>query len=113
MAKVSATYGGFLNAETTKEAGLVGEKLLIKSADEFKFDDGSRKIVVEFDGDGYKLALNVTNANILAEAFGDESTAWEGEEVTLAIEKVKFGKKMVPGVRVKPLNPQVKPETVG
>lgn len=104
MAKVSATYGGFLNAEKTKEAGLVGKKLTILAADSFKFDDGSSKIVIEFEGDGYKLALNVTNANTLAAAFGDESDEWAGEEVKLNVEKVQMGGKKVDGVRIVPLN---------
>lgn len=104
MAKVSATYGGFLNAETVREAELEGKALTINSADGYKFDDGSSKIVLELGDDNYKLALNVTNANALSSAFGDESTEWVDEEVELHVEKVKFGKKTVNGVRVKPLN---------
>ena len=104
MAKVSATYGGFLNAETVKDAEIEGVALTINSADGYKFDDGSSKIVLELGDDGYKLALNVTNANALSKAFGDESTDWVDQEIELHVQDVKFGKKTVKGVRVKPLN---------
>jgi len=54
----------------------------------------------EFEQD---LVLNVTNANTLIEAFGDESAAWTGQQVQMYATKVQFGAEMVDAIRLTPV----------
>jgi hypothetical protein len=49
------------------------------------------------------LIVNKTNAAILAEAFGEETSAWTKKVITLASEMVPFKGRLVNGIRVKPV----------
>jgi hypothetical protein len=117
MARVSSTYGGYLNVEKVTDAGLVGKTMDILETGPAKFDDGKRSIVVVIAEEGdedntYDLSLNVTNAGSLAEAFGDESNDWPGKQLTLKIEPTNMGKKKTKGIRVYPVKP-LKADKVG
>ena len=67
-----------------------------------KVGDDTKPIMkfYEFEQD---LVLNVTNANTLIEAFGDESTAWAGQQVQMYATKVQFGAEMVDAIRLTPV----------
>jgi len=67
-----------------------------------KVGDDTKPIMkfYEFEQD---LVLNVTNANTLIEAFGDESAGWTGQQVQMYATKVQFGAEMVDAIRLTPV----------
>lgn len=59
------------------------------------------KLVVYFAGKKKGLALNKTNANMIAEIAGtDETDNWRGVKITLYGAKVEYQGKRVDGIRV-------------
>lgn len=59
------------------------------------------KPIVYFEGKQKGLALNKTNANNIAAAYGDETNDWIGGEVELYEAMVDYQGKTVPAVRVR------------
>ena len=71
--------------------------------------DKETKPVVYFNGRQKGLVLNKTNANVIAEAYGDETTNWEGKPVEVFPTQVQFKGKLVDGIRVR-IQPEAQPE---
>jgi hypothetical protein len=65
--------------------------------------NGDQKPVLYFQGTNKGLVLNVTNGNIIAEKFGDETNSWKGEKIILYEAMVEFKGKMGPAIRVRHL----------
>jgi len=61
---------------------------------------GDHKPIVYFRGKDRGLVLNKTNANTIAEAFGQETDQWVGATITLFEARVEFQGKRVPAIRV-------------
>ncbi len=59
------------------------------------------KPVLYFDGGPKGLVLNKTNAQAIAEDYGDDTEAWAGREIVLFIQKVTFQGKLTPAIRVR------------
>ncbi len=59
------------------------------------------KPVLYFDGGQKGLVLNKTNAQAIAEDYGDDTEAWTGREIVLFIQKVTFQGKLTPAIRVR------------
>ena len=68
-----------------------------------------KKPCVFFEGKEKGLALNVTNANTIADAYGDETDDWEGQEIILYSTKVEYRGKRVDGIRIDVPEPEKKP----
>ena len=47
------------------------------------------------------MALNKTNALVIAAAYGEETNAWKGQKITLFATRVPFGGKLVDAIRVR------------
>ncbi len=62
------------------------------------------KPVLYFDGGQKGLVLNKTNAQAIAEDYGDDTEAWAGREIVLFIQKVTFQGKLTPAIRVRVKN---------
>ncbi len=62
------------------------------------------KPVLYFDGGQKGLVLNKTNAQAIAEDYGDDTEAWAGREIVLFIQKVTFQGKLTPAIRVRVQN---------
>ena len=58
------------------------------------------KPVLYFDGGQKGLVLNKTNAQAIADDYGDDTEAWAGREIVLFIQKVTFQGKLTPAIRV-------------
>lgn len=99
MTSINDVFG---SNETLKAADLQGREfsLVIATASPRNFDDGA-KIVLEFQNAEKKLICNWTNAQTIAEMFGDEIEGWVGRQVVLYPTKVPFQGKMVDAIRVK------------
>lgn len=68
-----------------------------------------RKFVLYFVGLDKGMVLNQTNAGIVKDALGKNSTKWVGADVGLYVEQVPFGNKRVPGLRLKVLSKPTAP----
>jgi hypothetical protein len=81
-----------------------GRELRLRIADvamEAVGEDGDEKPTLIFDGQKQALVLNKTNAEVLVEAFGDDSDTWVGREVLLFPTQTRYGGKKVPCLRLK------------
>jgi len=64
-------------------------------------DTEDNKPVVYFVGHKKGLVLNKTNAGVIADLYGPETTAWQGQLVTLWPTQTEFKGKTVRCVRIK------------
>src|ERR1017187_8912967 len=62
---------------------------------------GEPKPILYFHGKERGMVLNKTNANKIAEIFGDDTDDWEGGEVILYEAMVDFQGKTVPAIRIR------------
>ncbi len=67
------------------------------------------KPVLYFSGGQKGLVLNKTNAQAIAEDYGDDTEAWTGRDIVLFVQKVTFQGKLTPAIRVRIQNA---PQTV-
>lgn len=65
--------------------------------------DGSTKPCLHFKGKEKMLALNVTNATALKDAWGSETDAWKGREVELYAVTTVFKGQQTQGLRLSPV----------
>ena len=66
---------------------------------------GEQKGVVHFLEEERGLVLNVTNANVIAESYGEDMDAWSGKPVLLFSTTTDFAGKRVPCIRVRAPEP--------
>ncbi len=71
--------------------------------------DKETKPVLYFNGAQKGLVLNKTNTNVIVEAYGKETTDWEGQPVEVYPTQVEFKGKSVEGIRVR-IQPEAQPE---
>lgn len=62
--------------------------------------DDAAKPIVYFQGKTKGLVLNRTNAQTIADAYGDDTDRWNGAEVELFSTKVLFQSRMVDAIRI-------------
>ena len=72
-------------------------------------NDKEKKPVLYFEKAQKGLVLNKTNANVIADAYGDETTNWEGKRVEVYPARVEFRGQLVDGIRVR-IQPEAQPE---
>ena len=103
----------YLKSEDVEQAG--GELLLtVTSVARKEYTDeasGKKEVKGEltFQEVEKKMALNVTNTNVMASMFGskDIDKAWIGKQVTLYVDhNVKYGTKIVSGLRIRLVDPK-------
>jgi hypothetical protein len=70
---------------------------------------GEPKIVMRFEAAEQALVLNKTNASILADQWGDDMDDWCGKQVLLKSDKTQFNGKLVPCIRVEPVEQKTTP----
>jgi hypothetical protein len=58
--------------------------------------------------DGTRLSCNVTNARVLARAYGTDSKDWIGKEVELSLGETEYQGQPKASVLVKPISPPIK-----
>ena len=99
MVKLNTVFGG----DALKADDLNGREwpLTIQSVDVKQFNDGTRKIVLQFAGADKSLICNKTNANRIAVMHGDDTDYWVGKQITLFSDMVDFQGRLVPAIRVK------------
>lgn len=70
-----------------------------------------KKPIVWFKGAKKPLALNKTNAKTIAALYGNDTTAWIGQPITIYPSKTSFGNEdNIDCIRIKPQKPTDKAE---
>ena len=75
-------------------------KVRISHVDMDTVGDNEEKPILYFIGKDKGLVLNVTNANRIVAAYGDETEDWGGKDIFVFVEKVSFKGQMTDGIRV-------------
>ena len=102
---MSLTWEALNSGEYLSAADFMGHRVTKRIASiekcDFEMDDGTHKSkgVVEFADTDKKWVLNTTNIQLLKAMFPTVDGAI-GKRVTLAPEKVQFGRETVEGIRV-------------
>lgn len=104
MVSVNDSYSG----NHLKCADLKGKdvSLVIASTSLEKVGD-DHKLVVYFRGTDRDLVLNKTNANCIAQMYGDETDNWAGRKITIIPTQTEYAGKTVPAIRIKLMPPPV------
>lgn len=98
-----------------KSADLAGKRIRLVIDDarlEEVGADKDQKPVLYFQRAKKGMVLNVTNGNLIAAAYGDDSKDWKGKPVELYVAKVRYQGKMVDGLHVSIPEGAVEPEPV-
>lgn len=66
----------------------------------------ARKPVVYFRGKEKGFALNKTNAKAIAAMYGNDTSKWSGQSITIYPTQTQFGGEQVDCIRVRPEKPQ-------
>lgn len=74
--------------------------------------DGKGKIVITFKGARKKMVCNATNGETIESLYGPYTEKWIGQKITLFQTKVRKGRDMVDGIRVRSRAPQGPAEVV-
>jgi hypothetical protein len=93
----------YLNSKNVVTEELTDKELTIKNAEVKKLGQGEEarnKIVLSFDETDKQLALNSTNAKIIAEEFGDDTDSWAENQISLAVVQKNFAGRLVDGIQV-------------
>jgi hypothetical protein len=80
----------------------------ISGVDMHDFGDET-KAVMTFEELDKGMVLNLTNWGNIEEDYGDDSDDWIGRKVNVRVEKVAFKGKMVPGLRIYPVEDAAEP----
>ena len=78
-----------------------GPALLVMDRTEIETIGDDRKMIIYFQGKEKGLVCNKTNANTIADLYGDDTESWRGREIVLFEAYVDFQGKSVPAVRVR------------
>jgi len=100
MPNVSDVYQS--NSKWLAASDLKGSEIKLTIQDSKLEEVGdNHKLVVYFSGKEKGLALNKTNAQMIAETYGEESESWSEKEVILYPTKTEYQGKMVDCIRVR------------
>jgi hypothetical protein len=85
-----------------KAADLQGRevRVTIANVEREKMGDDT-KPVVYFKGKEKGVVLNKTNSNMIADAYGDDTEDWFGQDVILLSVMTDYAGKMTPAIRVR------------
>lgn len=85
-----------------KASDLAGRNVTVTMSHvDMKEIGGEPKPILFFKGKDKGMVLNKTNANKIAEAFGDDTDDWEGGDIVLYEAMVDFQGKTTPAIRVR------------
>ncbi len=111
MPSYKAAFGSFLKQEDLggKEARVVVAS--VEMEDVKDVDKVEKKLVMHFVGKDKALILNRTNCEVMETICGtDDYGAWIGQAVVLWTDPtVKFGGKLVGGLRIRAIGPKLPP----
>jgi hypothetical protein len=93
---------GYGESRYLKASDIAGHSIVvtISGVDDVEFEKGV-KPVLSFAGKKKGLVVNMTNFDILSDAFGGFTEKWVGHKIVLAIEKVSMKGQRVDSIRVR------------
>lgn len=89
-----------------KEGRAIKVKLTIDHAEVVEFKDNTKKLAVMFRGKEKGLVLNKTNAQLIAEQHGSDSSGWAHKEISIYPTTTDFGGERVECIRVEQYVPE-------
>ena len=94
---INDIFGG----QFLKASDLSGRKIKVQisKVDTKDFDNG-KKIILGFHGKEKGLAVNKTNARMIASSYGTKTEGWVDKEIILYPTKVLYQDQMVDAIRV-------------
>jgi len=104
--KISQAFpSDYMKAET--DIGPNGQdlSLVISGVSMADLGGGEMKPVLHFSNHQRGLVLNKTNANTIADIYGDDTDAWLGKTIQVGSQWVEFQGRQVLGLRVRPVFP--------
>lgn len=101
MAHIDLIYKSNSSYLKAEDIGTDMPTFTMTAADVKTFDDGSAKVVVEFNETDKVLPLNKTNATAIADLYGMDTDAWVNRQIMLFTMPVEFNGKMVQAIRVR------------
>lgn len=102
MVDISTIYKN--NSEYLKAEDIGSEMwtVTIYSAEVKSWDNGDRKVVLEFNElENKAMPLNLTNSRAIAEIYGGDTDNWIGKEIMLFTMPVDYQGKMVQAIRIR------------
>lgn len=115
MANINDVYAGnWLSAEDLqmnngqyRDVSVVIERTEVQQFEDKERGQMDTKVSLHFQGKAKGMVLNKTNARMLGWAFGPDTDNWTGKQITVGVDIVPFGNRMVPGLRVRQLAQQL------
>ena len=102
MSIYQSAAGNFLSAKKVEEDKLENKPMKISKIEEVELND-KKKPLLSFEGTDNQLVLNATNTSTLIEAYGKESDAWVGKEISLFVVPGQFKGERIKSIVVKAL----------
>lgn len=90
----------------TADGKPIKAKLQIERTELVEFKDNTKKIGIFFRGKEKGLVLNKTNAALVAEQHGQNTTDWSGKEISIYPTTTDFGGERVECIRVEQAIPE-------
>ena len=85
-----------------KAADLRSRNVLVTmSHADYEMIGNEKKLILYFEGKEKGMVLNKTNAGNIANAYGDETDDWKGQQIVLFEAMVDYQGKTVPAIRVR------------
>ena len=112
MASIRDIYpsneGNFLSVAKLRSEGLEDKPLTIALSESVELQDSQtqqvkKKLKLSFSETTSVLLLNRTNADAIAEKFGDDFTKWMGKKIKLLVINTNFKGQKTPGMMAFPL----------
>jgi hypothetical protein len=101
MAHIDLIYKSNSSYLKAEDIGQDMPVFTIMKADVKTFDDGTAKVVIEFEETEKVLPLNKTNATAIADLYGLDTDAWIGRQIMLFTMLVEFNNQKVQAIRVR------------
>lgn len=97
--------GEYLKAENIGDSRPIVtiERYTIENIEDQRTRQIKKMVCLHFVGKDKSLLCNATNLTRCSNAWGDEMDHWQGKQLQLYVEQVEFGGKLVPGLRVTPI----------
>lgn len=96
------SFNEFFDSEYLKASDLQGREVAVRISHVDGIDlGGKRKAILYFEGKKKGLILNKTNANKIANVYGQNFEGWAGKDIFIYPDETTFQGQMVPCLRVR------------
>jgi hypothetical protein len=94
-----------MSAKNLPKAGITGTVETINPEQQKGKDgQGGTKLVIEINGGDVRIALNKTNAVIMAKAYGEDFQQWVGKKIKITTHKTSYMGAATDGLLIVPIS---------